>query len=91
MLMATFAQRVASAHNKVHLQLNVQLELTYLTMAHKLNQSVLHVLTAHTVKKWVSQHQLANALLVISANIQVFQRQYCAAIRTTIVLQEPTP
>ena len=89
--MATFAQRVASAYNKVHLQLNVQLELTYLIMEHKLNQSVLHVHTAHTVKTWVSQHQMANALLVISANIQVFQRQYCAAIRTTIVLQEPTP
>lgn len=89
--MATFAQRVASAHNKVHLQLNVQLGLTYLTMAHKLNQSVFHVLTAHTVKTWVSQHQMANALLVISANIQVFQRRCCAAIRTTIVLQEPTP
>lgn len=89
MLMATFAQQVAIALNKVHLLLNVLLEHIYLIMQHKLNQSVLPVHTVNTVRIWVSQPHLANALRVIFANTQVFQRRYCAAIRTTIVLQEP--
>lgn len=91
MLMATFAQRVAIALNKVHLLLNVLLEHIYLIMQHKLNQSVLHVPTVNTVRIWVSQPHLANVLLVIFANTQVFQQRCCVAIRTTIALQEPIP